>query len=258
MGRHRYTVIGADHGSERVAPHQLGNLGGAARRVFGEGVHAALTHWRLAGCHPRPNTGGEPPRRRWPPPRSRSPRLRGACGFPGAAPPAPARPRRPARRPGGPWHLARPGRPTPGPPFRAGRPTRPPASSAAPVRSTAARRPAAARYRCAATAPGRPPGYAPCARSARRVLPAAPATRTPDAGAPARAHRTTRAARRGPAAPSFSFYGALRHSGLVVWVVAPRVSHGFGPFSSCEEAWIPGRLRVWSVGRLARLQEPVG
>src|SRR5215470_12091420 len=203
MGRDRYTMIGADHGSERVAPHQLGNLSVPARRVLGEGVHAALTHRHLAGCHPRPTMGGKPPRRRWPPPGSRSPQLRGAGGFPGAAPPVPARPRRLARRHGGPWHLARPGRPTPGSPFRAGRPGRPQTSSPAPVRSAAARRPAAAQYRCAATAPGRPPGYAPSARSARRVLPAAPATKTPDAGAPARAHRTTRAARRGPAAPSF-------------------------------------------------------
>src|SRR5262249_53195377 len=69
------------------------------------------------------------------------------------------------------------------------------------VRSAAARRPAAARCRRAATAPGRPPGHAPCARSARRALPAAPATARPDAGAPARAHRTTRAARRGPVGP---------------------------------------------------------
>src|SRR5262249_57287986 len=100
MGRDRYTVIDADHGSERVVPHQLANLGVAAWLVCGEGVHAALTHWLLASCHPRPMMGGEPPRRRWLRPASRSPRLRGACGFPGAAPPAPAPPRLPAPPPG--------------------------------------------------------------------------------------------------------------------------------------------------------------
>jgi hypothetical protein len=42
MGRDRHAVVGADHGGERVAPHQLGNLGVCARRVFGEGMHRGL------------------------------------------------------------------------------------------------------------------------------------------------------------------------------------------------------------------------
>src|SRR5262245_15220334 len=72
-------------------------------------------------------------------------------------------------------------------------PGRPQTSSLAPARPAAARQPAAARYRSAATAPGRPQGYALCARSVQPVQPAAPVTGTPGAGAPAGAHRTSQA-----------------------------------------------------------------
>src|SRR4029453_2301107 len=69
---------------------------------------------------------------------------------------------------------------------------RPQTSVLAPARPGAARQPAAARYRRAATAPGRPQGSAPCARSARRAQLVAPAKATPGAGTPAPSRRTGR------------------------------------------------------------------
>src|SRR5262249_11673722 len=109
--------------------------------------------------------------------------------------------------------------------------------------SAGARQPATARCPCAAPAPGRPQGSAPCARSVRPVLPAPPATGRPDAGRLAGGHQMSwPAGGRGSAAP-YPLLLAAGRSRPLFSAALPARTFGLGGLGGVTGKWTWG----WSL-----------